>query len=58
MWGDKCAGSSGDSPCEYYDSLDDTTNLDEYKRQYILEWEAYIHHWRGNDKWGDTYDEL
>lgn len=49
-----------DGGCEYYDPLNDE-HLDEIiihsKTEYELEWRSYIELWRGNDKWGDIYDE-
>lgn len=55
LWGDGCSAKV--TPCEYHTPL--VESVPEYESDlanYTYEWNTYIHHWRSDDKWGDTYD--
>ena len=55
LWGNQCSEDQG---CEDFSPLNEDEILEEIhnKTEYEYEWRDNIHHWHGNDKWGDIYE--
>ena len=52
LWSDQCSEEQG---CDNFTPIDEDEYLEDIrtKIEYEYEWRNYLHHWRGNDKWGD-----